>query len=63
LTWTFAIVSILTWVEFWILDILLNIFLKQKPLYVGSTATLDRIPFWMRFVIFIIFTIVLIFML
>jgi hypothetical protein len=61
LTWTFAIMSILIWIEFWILDILLNIFLKQKPLYVGSTAALDRVSFWIRFVIFIIFTIILIF--
>jgi hypothetical protein len=49
--WLFLI----NWAMFWIMDFLLNIFMKEKIWKLGTTANLDKIPFWVRFVLILVF--------
>jgi len=63
LSFSSGIVFLITWNIFWVGDIFLNIFLKQKVLYRGRTAIFDNINFGIRFLILIILVIILIFIL
>jgi len=62
LTWAAFWCFLINWTLFWIGDMLLNIFIKQKALYRGTTAIMDRIPFWVRFVLILVFIAGLVFL-
>jgi len=62
LTWTGFWCFLINWTLFWVGDILLNVFIKQKALYRGTTAIMDKIPFLVRFVLILVFIAGLVFL-
>jgi len=62
LTWVAFWCFLINWTLFWIGDMLLNVFIKQKALYRGTTAVMDKIPFWVRFVLILVFIAGLVFL-
>jgi len=51
LTWVAAITGAISGVLFWIMDIELNVLIGEAPFHKGKTATMDKIPFWARFIL------------
>lgn len=51
LTWIAVITGAISGVVFWIMDVELNILIGEHPFHKGKTATLDKIPFWTRFIL------------
>jgi hypothetical protein len=59
LTWIAFLTFVINCTVFWLLDIVLNVFIDQEPFYRGKTAILDKIPFWVRFVLLAVLIVIL----